>query len=156
MSLTMSNTASGCSNLCVFSDILFSSSDFVVNHSATIFAVSLGLRVNTPAPLSTTYGTLPFSWSFYPTNILESTWNSRNNRRKPNLTTHLSWDIVVENYGKPSDQCFRYRTWSSPLINISKPTMEYAASRDGRWWLYLACTPSTPPPPPWERQSRYK
>lgn len=120
MSLTMSNTASGCANLSAFSDILFSSSDFVVNHSATIFAVSLGLRVNTPAPLSTTYGTLPFSCCFYHTSTSESTSNGRNNKRKHNSTTHLSWDIVVENYGKPSDQCFCYCTWSSLKISTNQ------------------------------------
>ena len=64
MSLTISNTAFGCASLSAFSDILFSSSDLVLNHSATSLAVSFELRVKTPAPLSTTYGTFPFSCDF--------------------------------------------------------------------------------------------
>ena len=61
ISLTISNTASGFASLRAFSDILLRSSLLVLNHSATILEVSLGLRVKTPAPLSTTNGTLPFS-----------------------------------------------------------------------------------------------
>lgn len=61
MSLTISNTAFGCASLSAFSDILSSSSDLVLNHSATNRAVSFELRVKTPAPFSTTYGTFPFS-----------------------------------------------------------------------------------------------
>ena len=61
MSRTMSKTASGCASLRAFCDVVWNCSVFVLNHSATILAVSLGLLVNTPAPLSTTYGTFPFS-----------------------------------------------------------------------------------------------
>lgn len=61
ISFTISNTAVGCASLSAFSDIVLSSLVLVLNHSATILAVSLGLRVKTPAPFSTTYGTFPFS-----------------------------------------------------------------------------------------------
>lgn len=61
MSLTMSKTASGCASFSAFWDIFFSTSGSGPNQRATRLAVCFELLENTPAPLSTTYGTLPTS-----------------------------------------------------------------------------------------------